>query len=101
MDAMPVAITRCSADLRYLWVSDRYAEWLDLPVAEITGKPIADVICDEGMRSLRPYVDAVLSGERVEYEERITFKKIGERWIHAEYAPTSVPRERSTGGWRA
>jgi hypothetical protein len=26
--AMPVAVTRCSADLRYLWVSDRYAAWL-------------------------------------------------------------------------
>jgi PAS domain-containing protein len=51
--AMPVALTRCSADLRYVWVSDRYANWLGIPAAEIAGKPIVDVIGEAGMDSIR------------------------------------------------
>jgi PAS domain S-box-containing protein len=100
MNAMPVAITRCSADLRYLWVSERYAEWLDVPVAEITGNRIADVIGEAGMSAIRPYIDVVLSGQGVEYEDRITFRKIGERWIHAEYQPTHGPTG-AVDGWVA
>src|SRR5262245_49499387 len=30
VDAMSAAVTRCSRDLRYLWVSRAYAEWLGL-----------------------------------------------------------------------
>jgi PAS domain S-box-containing protein len=86
--AIPGAVTRCSADLRYVWVSDRYATWLGIPAGEIMGRRIADVIGQEGMRAIRPHVDAVLAGKRVEYEEQVRFSKIGQRWIRAEYSPT-------------
>ena len=76
LSTMPVAVTRCSADLRYLWVSERYAAWLGLPAAEIAGKPIVDVIGEDGMVAIRPYVETVLAGKRVEYEDKVTFNKI-------------------------
>jgi PAS domain S-box-containing protein len=88
MTAMPAAVARCSADLRYLWVSDRFAEWIGRPVAEIIGKPIAEIIGEEAMAARRWRVEAVLSGKRGEFEELIPFATIGPRWIHAEYAPT-------------
>jgi PAS domain S-box-containing protein len=97
---MPVAVTRCSADLRYLWVSERYAAWLGLPAAEIAGKPIVDVIGEDGMVAIRPYVETVLAGKRVEYEDKVTFNKIGTRWIHAEYSPT-FDASGAVDGWVA
>jgi PAS domain S-box-containing protein len=86
--AMPAAVTCCSADLRYLWVSERYAAWLGVPLEKVVGQRIVDVIGEVGMRAKRPHFDAVLAGHRVEYEEPVHFRSIGERWIHAEYAPT-------------
>jgi PAS domain S-box-containing protein len=88
MGAMPVALTRCSRGLRYLWVSERYASWLGLRGRDIVGKPIADIIGPDALASIRPHVETVLSGKHVEYEEMVHFHGIGDRWIHAEYAPT-------------
>jgi len=100
MSTMPVAIARCSADLRYLWVSERYASWLGIPAAEITGKLLVDVLGQEGLASIRPYVEVVLAGKRVEYEAFVCFKNIGRRWIHAEYSPTS-DASGAVDGWVA
>jgi PAS domain S-box-containing protein len=86
--SMPVVVTRCSRDLRYLWVSARCAAWIGVPAAEIIGKPIVDVLGEEAMASIRPYIDAVLAGTRVEYEETVCYKTIGPRRVHVEYSPT-------------
>jgi PAS domain S-box-containing protein len=86
--AMPVALTHCSADLRYLWVSDRCAEWYGRPVAEFIGKTLAEVIGEKALAVIRPHVEAVLAGKHVEFETVVPYQSIGPRWIHAEYAPT-------------
>jgi PAS domain S-box-containing protein len=100
MAAMPAAVTRCSADLRYLWVSDRFAEWIGRPATEIVGKPISEIIGEEGVDSKRRHFEAVLAGARVAYEEKISFNTIGTRWVHAEYSPTFDATGR-VDGWVA
>jgi PAS domain S-box-containing protein len=97
---MPVALSRCSAELRYLWVSDRFADWLDLPATQIVGRPIGDVLGQEAMDAIRPYIKAVLAGQRVEYELAVRYERIGLRWIHAEYSPT-FDRAGVVDGWVA
>jgi PAS domain S-box-containing protein len=86
--ALPVAASRCTADLRYVWVSERFAEWLGVPSGEIVGRSIVEVLGPEAMDSIRPDIDAVLSGRSVKNERPVYVKTIGERWIHAEYSPT-------------
>ena len=88
MRSMPVAVARCSADLRYLWVSQRYADWMGSPVREIVDHPIVDLLGEDGLRSIRPHIESVLTGNTVEFEARILFKKLGPRWVRAEYSPT-------------
>src|SRR5262249_32656040 len=100
MSTIPVAIARCSADLRYLWVSERYASWLGIPAGEITGKLIVDVLGQDGFASIRSYVEAVLAGQVVQCEAFICVKNIGRRWIHAEYSPTS-DASGAVDGWVA
>jgi PAS domain S-box-containing protein len=97
---MPVAATRCSADLHYVWASRRYAEWLGRSIDDIVGKPISEVLGEEGLEAIRPHIARVLAGETVEYESAIHLKNIGRRWIHAEYAPTVDPSGK-VDGWVA
>jgi signal transduction histidine kinase/ActR/RegA family two-component response regulator len=88
LSALPVAVTHCGADLRYVWVSERYAEWLRIPGADIVGRPIVEVLGQRGMDSIRHDIDAVLGGRTVNRERPVHFKTIGDRWIQAEYSPT-------------
>jgi PAS domain S-box-containing protein len=85
---MPVGVTRCSRDLRYLWVSNSYASWLQRSVEGIAGHKIPDVLGQDGYETLRPYIERVLSGERVEYETQVEYPGRGKRWIHGVYVPT-------------
>lgn len=43
-ESMAVPVTRCSRDLKYVWVSLPYADWLGRPAGEIVGRPIVDII---------------------------------------------------------
>jgi PAS domain S-box-containing protein len=87
-DSMAALVTRCSRDLKYLWVSKPYAEWINRPAGEIIGNPIVDVIGQEAFTHLHPRFEQVLSGRVVRYEEHIEFRGIGPRWISAVYTPT-------------
>ncbi len=99
-DTMSAPVTRCSRDLLYVWVNGAYAQWLDRPPEEIAGHPIVDIIGASGLEFIRPYVERVLAGERVEYEDRVRFRGLGERWIHATYTPT-FDNLGSIDGWVA
>jgi two-component system NtrC family sensor kinase len=87
-DNMPAAVHRCSRDLRYVWVSPSYAAWLGRASEEIAGRAILDVVGHEFYEAIRPYIERVLSGQRVEYEIQIKYPGAGRRWIHAVYVPT-------------
>jgi PAS domain S-box-containing protein len=99
-DNIPAAVTHCTADQRYRWVSQGYAEWIKQPVPEIQGRSIKDVIGERGYEEIRPYIERVLSGERVEYTTQIHFNGPGERWIHVVYVPTYTA-ENAVDGWLA
>ena len=87
-DNMDVGVTRCTADLRYSWVSCTYAHWLGQTPDDIACRPVVDVIGQEAYDDIRSYVEKVLSGQRVEFETEITRPDAGTRWIHARYVPT-------------
>jgi PAS domain S-box-containing protein len=96
---MDAGVTRCTADRRYEWVSPTYAHWLGLMPADIEGRPIVDVIGEEAYESKRPYIEKVLSGQRVEFETRMPL--VGRaRWVHAVYVPTAE-EEGIVNGWIA
>src|SRR5687767_12517706 len=85
VDAMSAAVTLCSRDLRYLWVSKTYAAWLGRRVSEVVGQPIDQVMGADALAAIRTHIDDVLSGKRVQYEDRIPVRGLGVRWIQATY----------------
>ena len=97
-DNMPAGLTRCSRDRRFVWVSRSYAAWLGREPEEIAGRPMLDVVGREVYEPVRPYIERVLSGERVEYEAQVKYAEAGRRWIHVVYVPTKA-KDQTVDGW--
>ncbi len=58
-----------------------------------------EILGPQAFATIRPHIDQVLAGERVEDEACVPFPQ-GERWIRAIYAPTFDER-REPNGWVA
>lgn len=99
LEAAPTGLTRCSRDLRYVAANSAYAEIAGLPADGIVGRPIVDVMGVDGWERIRPYVERVLRGERVEYETLLPFASGGPRELHVVYTPEKEGLE--VVGWVA
>ena len=104
-DTMSVAVARCSRDMRYLWVNRLYAEWAGngRTAQEMIGKSMVEILGAETMARIRPHIEEVLAGRRVEYE-RFAKRPIGRRWIQAILEPTFEEGKKAAGeatGWVA
>jgi PAS domain S-box-containing protein len=99
LEAAPTGLTRCSRDLRFLSVNSAYAETVGLPIDEIVGRPLVEVTGVEGWEIIRPYVQRVLGGERVEYETVVPYPAGGPRQLHVVYTPERNAHE--VVGWVA
>jgi PAS domain S-box-containing protein len=97
-DSMAASVAHCSRDLKYVWVSKSYADWIGLPVDQIVGRPIVEIIGREAFDQLRSRFERVLAGEQAQYEEVIDIRGLGPRWAHAVYAPT-LDRTGVPDGW--
>jgi PAS domain S-box-containing protein len=80
-------LSRCSRDLRYIFVNRAYAELVRKPRDEIQGRPIVEIMGHQGFEIIRPHVTRVLRGEVVEYESIVPFEGVGPRFLHVRYVP--------------
>ena len=99
-DTTPLMLTRCSKDLRYVYVNRAYANMLGVQPQDIIGKPIVEVIGADAYESIRPYVDKVLQGESVEYSQEVLFQSVGLRYLIATYRP-DIASDGAVVGWVA
>jgi PAS domain S-box-containing protein len=83
----PFMITRCSRDLRYVFVSPAYARMLGREARDIQGRAIVEVIGEEGFATIKPHIDRVLSGTPVEYDSDVKFAGVGTRTLRVSYKP--------------
>lgn len=87
LDNTPFLLTHCSRDLRYLSVSKAYAALFGRTPDEVAGQRIIDIIGPGAFETGRPYAEAVLRGERVEYEIEFPCADAAPRLFHAIYVP--------------
>jgi PAS domain S-box-containing protein len=87
-DTMSVGVVRVSADLNLVWVNRVFASWTGKSPEEIIGRPIVEVMGEDGLRELRPHVERLLAGEHVERERLAHYPRLGQRWIHSVAEPT-------------
>jgi PAS domain S-box-containing protein len=94
----PVMLTRCSRDLRYLYVNRAYAAMLGSPPEEIIGKSIVEVMGKNGLEVIWPRLEQVLAGQPVEYEDHIHFRLTGSlHYLHVIYMPERDAQGRVVG----
>ena len=93
----PFMLTRCSCDLRYLFVSRAYAEMIGRTPEELAGKPIAEIMGEEGLKTISPHIEQVLLGKRVEYETEVSFRGVGAPCLHVVYTPDRDTQGNVTG----
>ncbi|HXV68262.1 MAG TPA: PAS domain S-box protein, partial [Nitrospira sp.] len=86
-NALPALISYIGQDLRYHTCNEAYLKWFDLSREEIIGKPVREVLGEEAWSAVGPHIEAGLSGETVDYETEVHYRRGGRRWIHAVYTP--------------
>jgi PAS domain S-box-containing protein len=98
-DTMAALVTRCSRDLRFVWTNKAYARWRNLPIDEIEGHTIEEVVGSETFARLQPYIHRVLAGETVEFEMQVSVPQRGSPWLYASYVPTYEDGPERPDGW--
>ncbi len=87
MNSTPFMMVRCGRDLRYRYVSPAYARKVGREAAEFVGRPIAEIIGKDNLAALRPHIDKVLRGERVEWQSEMRYAAGGTRTVQGAYLP--------------
>ncbi|MFO7786351.1 MAG: diguanylate cyclase [Halospina sp.] len=86
VDAIPILVSYIDRDRRYQEVNAAYEKWFGLSASDIRGKYLWEALGDEAYETIRPHLDAALSGNAVSYEARIPYAS-GEQTVHAQYEP--------------
>lgn len=86
-DSAAVIVAQCSRDYRFVFVNRAGADFFGLPVDQIVGRTMADVMGERAIAGIKPYVDRVLQGQRVEFESEIHYRTIGTRFMRIVYTP--------------
>ncbi len=99
-DTTPLMLTRCSKDLRYVYVNRAYANMLGLQPQDIIGRRIVEVIGTDAYEAIQPYVEKVLQGQPAEYSKEVPYKSVGLRHLIATYRP-DLASDGAVIGWVA
>ena len=60
---------------------------------QVIGKRLSDFLSDKDLQAIRPHIDTVLRGNRVEFEREVHYQSAGTRFLHVIYTP-----EKDEGG---
>ena len=78
----------------YRFVNKAYAERFGFTPEQCAGKHIRDVAGEQAYQTVRPHIEAVLTGQTVEFESEIPYQgALGTRWMRCIYAPVRTSGE--------
>ncbi len=86
-DHASVFLTQFDRQLRYKFVNRPYAEHYGSRPQDLVGRQVEDVVGPKVAHFLRPYMQAALRGERVEFEIEVDFPGDEPHWMNAVYVP--------------
>ncbi|MDB6167399.1 MAG: hypothetical protein JWM88_263 [Verrucomicrobia bacterium] len=86
-DNAPVLLVRVDRESRYTFVNRAYAERNGYTPQAMIGMKVVDVVGAAAHESFRAQMEQALAGNRVEFEIKIPYAKIGHRWVHVMYVP--------------
>lgn len=83
----PFCIAHCDAQKRYKFVNESYAALFGLSVAKMVGMHVKEVMGDEAFADACPYMDSVLSGVSVSYDQPRVSKNNQRCDLSVHYVP--------------
>lgn len=83
----PFMLIRLDRDLRYRFISQAYLEMTGRRPEQVVGKRLSDILGDKDFQAIRPHVEKVLQGQRVEFEREVHYQGVGTRFLHVVYTP--------------
>ena len=86
-DALPMALAFVDTELRYRFVNQALADFLERPRSEMLGRTVAEVLDAQAMVDRQPMLDAALAGERVWFAADYDHPTRGKLAIQSEYLP--------------
>ncbi|KQV53285.1 hypothetical protein ASC95_11065 [Pelomonas sp. Root1217] len=85
-DNVPVLITEFDADARIVFANATAGRVYGVPAEALLGKHVSDVRGEDGERQVRPFIDAVLRGQSVEFDSTQSLHG-AQRHFHQRYVP--------------
>ena len=82
-----MALALVDAELRYRFVNQALAEFVERPRGELIGRTMAEILTPQVMADRRPMLDAALAGERVWFAADYDHPGRGMLAIQSEYLP--------------
>ena len=85
-NALPAYVSYLDRDLRYVHANRAYEEWFGIPLVDILGKTVPEVLGEENAGKVQEYLNGALAGQvqRLEYRLKVLDT---ERVISATYLP--------------
>ena len=99
-DHAPVFIAHLDRECRFKYVNEAYAARFGATAAEVVGYRLGDLLGEAAFATIKPYVDRVLAGESVHYEQEVPFQRLGPRVMECFYEPERG-RAGDVRGWIA
>lgn len=85
-------------DQRYVYCNSAYEAWFGLGAESILGRRFTDVVGPEVQAKAQPFIESVLKGKAVSFEDHFPYKLGPNRDVHVEYVP-SISDDGHVNGW--
>jgi PAS domain S-box-containing protein len=86
-DSLPVLISYVDENQCYRFNNNAYELWFGHSPRYVEGKHLKQILGDKAYQTIRPRVEAALSGERVNFEDFIPYRGAGRRYVQVTYIP--------------
>ena len=83
---IPALISYIDAKQVFRFNNKTYEDWLGVPRAQITGRPVKEVLGEQAYEKFRPHIEAALSGKRVSFETELP-RNGAVRHVQGTYVP--------------
>ncbi|UQA59099.1 PAS domain-containing protein [Polyangium aurulentum] len=87
IEAVPVLISYVDTEHCYRLVNRGYQRWFGHAPETMVGKHVREVVGDAAYEAVRPYMERVLAGEAVSYDQKMPYRSGGARTVHVDYVP--------------
>ena len=92
MDSVALPISFVDAAERLRFVSHTTTEWYGRSAEQMIGTSLSELLSEDDYRFARPYIDAALGGESVQFEREMAYAGGDRRWVLIRYVPTRDAR---------